>query len=70
MPLYEYSCEQCGHTFEKLMQMKSRDENDVACPECGSDEVRRLISTFAIGKSSSGGGTSGSSCSTGLCNLS
>ncbi len=70
MPLYEYSCEKCGHQFEKLMQMKSRDKSEVACPQCGSDEVRRLLSTFAIGKSSSSGSASGPSCSTGLCNLS
>jgi putative FmdB family regulatory protein len=43
MPLYEYACEECEARFEELV----RGEEVVACPQCGSVELRRLFSTFA-----------------------
>ncbi len=43
MPLYEYKCEQCGHSFEQIVHF---DEH-VSCPRC-SGEVRKLMSTFAV----------------------
>lgn len=42
MPIYEYQCEACGHTFEELQ--KITDAPLVHCPVCEKDEVRRLIS--------------------------
>ena len=45
MPIYEYRCEDCEKPFEKLVRA-FREE--VACPECGSGEVERLLSTFAM----------------------
>lgn len=59
MPLYEYLCRNCGKPFEKLRRMQDADR-DVICPECQSDEVERLLSTFAAGgctPSASGGFT-------------
>ena len=46
MPLYEYRCEQCGRAFELLRRMSDADR-DLVCPECRSQQVRRLFSTFA-----------------------
>ena len=44
MPLYEYQCEPCDHTFETLI----RGSGDVAhCPKCGSVEVAKLLSVPA-----------------------
>ena len=45
MPLYEYRCEKCGKRFEKLRRMQDADQG-VACPQCESDEVERLLSIF------------------------
>jgi putative FmdB family regulatory protein len=67
MPLYEYSCEDCGTTFEQLVSARNRD-NGVECPECGSKDVERLLSAFAIGKSGTGSSTA-ASCPTGTCSL-
>lgn len=73
MPLYEYSCHQCGSTFE-VMQ-KFSDEPLKIHEGCGGD-VERLISPPALqfkgsgwyvtdyarnGKSASSGGSNGSS---------
>jgi putative FmdB family regulatory protein len=45
LPLYEYRCKLCGHTFEKIQSFSAPDEKE--CPSCGG-EVERLISAPAI----------------------
>lgn len=42
MPLYDYRCEQCETTFEAR---HSFDAPVPPCPECGSINVQRLITT-------------------------
>jgi putative FmdB family regulatory protein len=59
MPLYEFTCEQCGATFEELVAA-GLDGLGVTCPECGSEEVEKLVSRFASGGPSAGSGGSGS----------
>lgn len=71
MPLYEYACEDCGETFEELVSLRDR-HNKRVCPNCGSEQVQRLVSTFAMGKPSANSTTSAASCptcSTGVCDL-
>lgn len=46
MPLYEYTCESCGHRFE-LLQPMGRGADGVICPSCGAERARRELSTFA-----------------------
>ena len=45
MPLYEYRCKNCGHTFEKIQSFSAPEEKE--CPVC-TGEVERLISAPAI----------------------
>jgi putative FmdB family regulatory protein len=46
MPLYEYWCSQCQR---KLMLYSPTFSNDLpACPKCGNDTLRRLLSTFSV----------------------
>ena len=45
MPLYEYRCKECGHTFEKIQSFSAPEEKE--CPVC-QGEVERLISPPAI----------------------
>jgi len=46
MPLYEYRCEACGSTFEKIR--KFSDEPLEVCEKCGKGPVQKLISSPAI----------------------
>ena len=46
MPMYEYRCRACGKSFEMLRRMQDA-ERDLKCPECRSEEIERLLSTFA-----------------------
>lgn len=55
MPIYEYVCKECGERFERLL-MSLDSENTVTCPYCNSEEVDRVISSFAsFGFDSEGG---------------
>ena len=46
MPIYEFACESCGHSFEELVGSHVGLElADVVCPGCGSAKVERQLST-------------------------
>jgi len=45
MALYEYKCARCEERFDLMRSMNAADE-PARCPERGSEESRRLISTF------------------------
>ena len=44
MPLYEYTCRQCGHEFEALV----RDSLVPVCPSCQAPDVERMLSLFSV----------------------
>lgn len=46
MPIYEFRCKHCGHTFEYLC-LRSDDKDHVVCPSCGRDGAETLLSTFS-----------------------
>jgi putative FmdB family regulatory protein len=48
MPLYDYRCLACGSTFELLRSLREAEEK-LTCPNCHSEQVERLLSTFATG---------------------
>ena len=43
MPIYEYGCQRCGHTFERLQKVSEAPIDE--CPACGAQgDVKKLIS--------------------------
>jgi putative FmdB family regulatory protein len=44
MPIYEFECEQCGERFEELVSSAAAT---LACPGCGSEGARRLLSSVS-----------------------
>lgn len=44
MPLYEYTCADCGKTSEILVKSSSETP---ACPHCGGARMAKEFSTFA-----------------------
>ncbi|HHV35178.1 MAG TPA: zinc ribbon domain-containing protein [Syntrophomonadaceae bacterium] len=46
MPMYEYQCEKCGEKFSVIVSWFKR--NKVNCPQCGSKNVKRLVSRFSV----------------------
>lgn len=61
MPLYEYSCPDCGTRFEAMRRMSQRNEAP-PCKECGSEKTKLALSSSAFLGGSGGG--SGGACST------
>jgi len=52
MPLYEYQCKKCEKKFETLVSLKDRDD-PAKCPDCGSEDTDKLMSTFSASVGSS-----------------
>ncbi|MED5374520.1 MAG: zinc ribbon domain-containing protein [Myxococcota bacterium] len=46
MPIYEYRCPDCGHQFEAIQKMS--DDPIKLCPECGKEQVTKLLSQTAF----------------------
>jgi len=59
MPLFEFSCLECGAEFEKLLQ-KYSDNVEVQCPVCGGKKLEEKVSSFS--SVSKGGASSGANC--------
>jgi putative FmdB family regulatory protein len=45
MPIYEFQCKECEARFETLV----RSSDLPACPQCQSENLRKLISAHAVG---------------------
>ena len=72
MPIYEYSCSECGTQFEKLVDSRTV----VACPSCQTPKVMKRLSLFRAGAPSRAGagapagsqpGSMGGGCCGGGC---
>jgi putative FmdB family regulatory protein len=46
MPIYEYKCSECQTKFEILHRSITKIE-DVNCPSCKSENIKKLMSTFS-----------------------
>jgi putative FmdB family regulatory protein len=67
MPIFEFVCADCGEPFEELVR-SANAVDEVTCPNCHSEQVRKQISTFAsrvTGKGGSSYVSSSASCNTG-----
>jgi putative FmdB family regulatory protein len=68
MPIYEYSCRECGVEFEKLVGSQTA----VTCPSCAGGQVIRRISlvgirTGGVGASAGQAGAPQGGCCGGGC---
>jgi len=45
MPIYEYKCNSCEQVFEVLTRTHS-DTKELVCPECNSQSVAKMFSSF------------------------
>lgn len=52
MPIYEYSCNDCGRLSSIYLKTTSA-ESKAACTHCGSKKLSRALSKFAVHRSES-----------------
>jgi putative FmdB family regulatory protein len=66
MPMYEYVCSACGAAFERYVRAWGEP---ASCPRCGSGDVLKQLSTFALAATGAGAGSSrgGCGCGRGSC---
>ncbi len=63
MPIYEYHCDQCKKKFETLVL----GSDTPACPTCGREDVRRVMSACGFVSKGSGGQTVSASAGSSSC---
>jgi putative FmdB family regulatory protein len=64
MPIFEYICRECHHSFEALVYGKQKAE----CPKCHATKLQPQLSVFAVsakGSSASGSASASASASSG-----
>jgi putative FmdB family regulatory protein len=64
MPIYEYRCDKCKHSFEMIRRVSESDEG-LQCPVCKGSKVNRLMSVFSSQSQGSSPTANASSCSPG-----
>jgi putative FmdB family regulatory protein len=48
MPIYEFECKQCSHSFDLAESVTEHDKHAEKCPKCGSGEIARVISSVSV----------------------
>lgn len=66
MPLYEFRCLKCNECFEILV-MQQKDEVELKCPYCNSEEFERIMSASGYSVGSSSGKNGGARAQTRNC---
>lgn len=71
MPIYEFKCLKCENFFELLFVGK-QDQSEMKCPQCGSEDFERVLSTASFSMGGGSGSQQGASsqtrsCSSGSC---
>jgi putative FmdB family regulatory protein len=50
MPIYDYRCASCRRRISLLFQTYAAADG-ASCPHCGSQDLARLVTRFAVGRS-------------------
>ena len=64
MPIFEYRCDDCGTTFEKLVR---RSGDGLTCPSCGHEHLTQQLSTFSAHANGAPKASEFPSCPGGMC---
>ena len=60
MPVYEYKCAECGVVTEFLESASNRKKHE--CPDCGNEDMQKMMSVFAPMAKQRGAGGKCDSC--------
>jgi putative FmdB family regulatory protein len=41
MPRYDFLCQSCKRFFSKTLTLFDYEQNEITCPNCGSDDVEQ-----------------------------
>ncbi|MEW6266545.1 MAG: zinc ribbon domain-containing protein [Thermodesulfobacteriota bacterium] len=70
MPIYEFRCLKCNQISE-LLFLSAEDQREIKCPQCGAEDLERVLSTTHYSMAPSPGAPKASSttktCAGGSC---
>jgi putative FmdB family regulatory protein len=66
MPIFEFRCLKCEEVFE-ILRMSSEDEMEMKCPQCGAEDLERVLSTTSYAMGFAGGESRGPEVRTREC---
>ena len=70
MPIYEFRCLECNNVTEFLF-VNSNDAHEIKCPNCGGEDMEKVMSTSSYSMAPSPGAPRASSttkkCASGSC---
>jgi putative FmdB family regulatory protein len=46
MPVYDYICNDCNKSFEKVLTLNEHDTDNIVCPHCNSKNVEQETTAF------------------------
>jgi putative FmdB family regulatory protein len=46
MPVYDYVCNDCHKTFERVLTLHEHDSEQMRCPHCGSQNIEQEAAAF------------------------
>lgn len=46
MPMYDYTCLECGKESLIVVTLKQHEKGEVECPACGSTKLQQHFSSF------------------------
>ena len=46
MPMYDYTCQDCGKESLLVLTLKQHETNRVTCAKCGSTKMQQLYTSF------------------------
>ncbi len=46
MPVYEFVCNACQKVFTKILTIAEHENEKIACPDCGSENVEQRWAVF------------------------
>lgn len=48
MPIYEYSCADCGKLFSVQLSMSEHEKGNIACPDCKTGHIVPHYAAFSV----------------------
>lgn len=48
MPTYDYECQKCGHTFQRVEKISDHGTKKVKCPKCESKRVEQVFGSVFV----------------------
>ena len=46
MPVYDYYCNDCHKSFERVLTLREHESEQMRCPDCGGPNIQQQAAAF------------------------